>query len=213
MIISAFNLLLVALSVALIAMSAVGAYWLATRHRATPDAPPPAGAAPRPRTPYDDAGWDAYAHPQYSEQVRRDTEFKCRHRAHGHTIDLENEPASTTAEESAPGQAVHCPRCLSTHIDRRYRARKTGRTIGSIIGASGGIAMALSGAEAGAAAGIVAGPVGSIFGGLGGAIIAGLLGSAGGSMVGSAVGTAVGGNGLPTCQCRSCGYAFGASHQ
>lgn len=212
MTISAFNLLLVALSVALIAMFALVAYGLAARHRATTDAPPK-GTAPRPRTPYDDAGWDAYAHPHYTQQARHDTEFTRRHRAHGDTIDLENEPASTTAGESAPGHALHCPRCLSTHIDPRYRARKTCRAIGSIIGASGGIAMALSGAEAGATAGIVAGPVGSILGGLGDAIIAGLVGSAAGSTIGSAVGTAIDGNVLPSCQCRSCGHAFSATRQ
>ncbi|WP_369050908.1 hypothetical protein [Burkholderia gladioli] len=212
MIISAFNLLLVALSVALVAMFALVAYWLATRHRATPDAPY-AGIAPRPCTHYDDAGWDAYAHPQYTEQVRHNTEFTRRHRAHGDAIDLENEPASTTAGESAPGQAVHCPRCLLTHIDPRNRARKTGRTIGCIIGASGGIAMALAGAEAGAVAGIVAGPAGPVFGSLAGAVIATLIGSAAGSTVGSAVGIAIDSKIRPRYQCRACRHAFSASHQ
>ncbi|WP_080433650.1 hypothetical protein [Burkholderia ubonensis] len=55
------------------------------------------------------------------------------------------DPAPTkAAAPSSPGPAIRCPRCLSSRIDTRNRARKAGSTIGSVAGATGGMAAALA---------------------------------------------------------------------
>lgn len=122
--------------------------------------------------------------------------------------------------EPAPGQSsakpgpspsepvLRCPRCLSSRIDTRNRARKAGSAIGSVAGATGGMAAALAGAETGAVVGSIAGPIGTVFGGLAGAVIAGLVGSAAGCAAGSAVGSAVDDNLLDNYQCLACTHSF-----
>lgn len=115
-------------------------------------------------------------------------------------------PAKPAASSCEP--VLRCPRCLSSRIDTRNRARKAGSTIGSVAGATGGMAAALAGAETGAVVGSIAGPIGTVFGGLAGAVIAGLVGSAAGCAAGSAVGGAIDDNVLDNYQCLACTHSF-----
>ncbi|WP_423760065.1 hypothetical protein [Burkholderia sp. NLJ2] len=64
--------------------------------------------------------------------------------------------AAKSAPPSSPNPAIRCPRCLSSRIDTRNRAREAGSTIGSVAGATGGMAAALAGAETGAVVGSIA---------------------------------------------------------
>lgn len=114
--------------------------------------------------------------------------------------------AKTGSSTSEP--VLRCPRCLSSRIDTRNRARKAGSAIGSVAGATGGMAAALAGAETGAVVGSIAGPIGTVFGGLAGAVIAGLVGSAAGCAAGSAVGSAVDDNLLDNYRCLACTHSF-----
>jgi len=119
--------------------------------------------------------------------------------------------ASTTTVTATPPtatDALRCPRCRSSRIDTRNRARKAGSTIGSVAGATGAMTAALAGAETGAVVGSIAGPIGTVFGGLAGAVIAGLFGSAAGCAAGSAVGAAIDENVLDNHQCLACGHTF-----
>ena len=116
--------------------------------------------------------------------------------------------SSTAAAPSSPADTLRCPRCRSSRIDTRNRARKAGSAIGSVAGATGAMTAALAGAETGAAVGSIAGPIGTIFGGLAGAVIAGLVGSAAGCAAGSAVGSTIDENVLDNHQCLACGHTF-----
>lgn len=115
-------------------------------------------------------------------------------------------PANAGTWSSEP--VLRCPRCLSSRIGTRNRARKAGSAIGSVAGATGGMAAALAGAETGAVVGSIAGPIGTVFGGLAGAVIAGLVGSAAGCAAGSAAGSAVDDNLLDNYQCLACTHSF-----
>ncbi|WP_423392007.1 hypothetical protein [Burkholderia sp. LMG 21824] len=138
-----------------------------------------------------------------------------RHDLHDAIESLMGEPDKPTPPKPAitpsPASTIRCPRCLSSRIDTRNRARKAGSTIGSVAGATGGMAAALAGAETGAVVGSIAGPIGTVFGGLAGAVIAGLVGSAAGCAAGSAVGGAIDDNVLDNHHCLACGHAFSAA--
>ncbi|HIE1653703.1 TPA: hypothetical protein ACXJGC_005005 [Burkholderia cenocepacia] len=138
-----------------------------------------------------------------------------RHDLHDAIESLMGEPDKPTPPKPAitpsPAATIRCPRCLSSRIDTRNRARKAGSTIGSVAGATGGMAAALAGAETGAVVGSIAGPIGTVFGGLAGAVIAGLVGSAAGCAAGSAVGGAIDDNVLDNHHCLGCGHAFSAA--
>lgn len=244
---SAHTALLTALTVALVAMFALGFYWLAAKRRSTrahsPIAPPPVRGATVQRSAFDISEldeWEALAH--YPDHIPH-----AMHEASAEPPDIHSpfgrpgEPAhapctpdvrrnlydaieplmSAAAKlEPAPAQApakpspsssepvLRCPRCLSSRIDTRNRARKAGSAIGSVAGATGGMAAALAGAETGAVVGSIAGPIGTVFGGLAGAVIAGLVGSAAGCAAGSAVGSAVDDNLLDNYQCLACSHSF-----
>ena len=75
-----------------------------------------------------------------------------------------------------------CPKCKSTRVDARHRARKAGGTIGTLAGTTSGIAFALSGAETGAAVGTLAGPAGAVCGAIAGVGISLALGSFAGTL-------------------------------
>lgn len=115
---------------------------------------------------------------------------------------------AATATPPSSTDILRCPRCRSSRIDTRNRARKAGSTIGSVAGATGAMTAALAGAETGAVVGSIAGPIGTVFGGLAGAVIAGLVGSAAGCAAGSAVGAAIDENVLDNHQCLACGHTF-----
>ncbi|WP_235513424.1 hypothetical protein [Burkholderia pseudomallei] len=221
--------LLAGLTLELAGMFAMGFYWLATRHRATPPrarTPPPA-ARRSAFTPRDVDEWESGApYPDHILNAVREmererygasplpgTRHEVLHPDLAHNASTDESSVTSSAKASTPTSAPHCPHCQSSRVDTCNRARKTGRTIGSILGATGSVAIALAGAEAGAAAGIVAGPAGSVFGGLAGALAATLFGSAAGSTIGSAVGIAIDNKSLPRYQCRACGHVFSASHQ
>lgn len=232
---------LIGLGLALVAMFAVGFYWLATkdrparRHAAV--APPPTHNAVDPRSvdvdEFDE--WEAFApypdhavlaaHEANAESVNSYPPFArrevpahapqatdARHDLHDAIESLTGEPDKPAppkpATASSSGPTIRCPRCLSSRIDTRNRARKAGSTIGSVAGATGGMAAALAGAETGAVVGSIAGPLGTVFGGLAGAVIAGLVGSAAGCAAGSAVGAAIDDNVLDNHHCLACGHAF-----
>ncbi|WP_231747235.1 hypothetical protein [Burkholderia sp. BDU5] len=233
---------LIGLGLALVAMFAVGFYWLSTMDRPTrphsPVAPPPTHSATVPRSvdvdEFDE--WEAFApypdhvvhaaHEASSEAGDSYPPFgRCEepapspmveacHDLHNAIESLMGEPgkpdpaAAKSAAPSSPNPAIRCPRCLSSCIDTRNRARKAGSTIGSVAGATGGMAAALAGAETGAVVGSIAGPIGTVFGGLAGAVIAGLVGSAAGCAAGSAVGGAIDDNVLDNLHCLACGHAF-----
>ncbi|WP_230973129.1 hypothetical protein [Burkholderia vietnamiensis] len=237
---------LIGLGLALVALFAVGFYWLATKdrpaHRHAPVAPSLAPSATTPRSVDVDESdeWEAFA--PYPDHVvrtaheasadsgdscppfgRRD-EFayaspatEARHDLHDAIESLMGEPSkpdpapTKAAVPSSSGSSIRCPRCLSSRIDTRNRARKAGSTIGSVAGATGGMAAALAGAETGAIVGSIAGPLGTVFGGLAGAVIAGLVGSAAGCAAGSAVGAAIDDNVLDNHHCLACGHAFSAA--
>lgn len=124
---------------------------------------------------------------------------------------LASSTASSLPLPSQTDSGLRCPRCRSSRIDSRNRARRAGSTIGSVAGATSAMAIALSGAEAGAVAGSLAGPIGTVFGGLAGAVIAGLVGSAAGCAAGSAVGAAIDDNVLDNHRCLSCDQTFSAA--
>ncbi len=190
----------------------------------------------RPASPFDEPEeWESHApYPDYVQQAAHSTQSP--HRIHPPSPNLEPtaqathndvdnepfdvaEPLSVEPDASAPipvtpspapssSPANRCPRCLSSRIDTRNRARKAGSAIGSVAGATGGMAAALAGAETGAVVGSIAGPLGTVFGGLAGAVIAGLVGSAAGCAAGSAVGSAVDDNLLDNYQCLACTHSF-----
>lgn len=237
---------LIGLGLALVAMFAVGFYWLATKDRPTrrhaPVAPPPTHSAADPRSvdvdEFDE--WEAFApYPDHIFHAAHEASAKsrdsyppfgrreepgcaspateARHDLHDAIESMMGEPgkpdpAPAKADTpSSPNPAIRCPRCLSSRIDTRNRARKAGSTIGSVAGATGGMAAALAGAETGAVVGSIAGPLGTVFGGLAGAVIAGLVGSAAGCAAGSAVGAAIDDNVLDNHHCLACGHAFSAA--
>ncbi|WP_232428058.1 complement resistance protein TraT [Burkholderia ubonensis] len=151
---------------------------------------------------------------RHEEPVHASPASEARHDLHGAIESLMGEPdkpAPPQAAASSSGPTIRCPRCLSSRIDTRNRARKAGSTIGSVAGATGGMVAALAGAETGAVVGSIAGPVGTVFGGLAGAVIAGLVGSATGCAAGSAVGAAIDDNVLDNHNCLACGHAFSAA--
>ncbi|WP_454824473.1 hypothetical protein [Paraburkholderia xenovorans] len=106
-----------------------------------------------------------------------------------------------------------CPKCLSTRVEARNLARKTGGAIGTVAGTTSGIAFALSGAETGAAVGALAGPAGVVCGAIAGAVIAGLIGGAAGCATGSVFGEIVDEKVLNNYRCHACGHTFSRSKQ
>lgn len=58
-------------------------------------------------------------------------------------------PPGGRPREQARRRISVCPKCQSSHVDARYRARKTGDAIGAIAGAACGIAFFLSKREPG----------------------------------------------------------------
>lgn len=101
-----------------------------------------------------------------------------------------------------------CPKCLSTGVDARNLARKTGSAIGTVAGATSGIALALSGAETGATVGVLAGPAGAVCGAIAGAVIAGLIGGTAGCATGAVFGEVVDDKVLDNFRCHACGHTF-----
>lgn len=225
------------LGLALVAMFGFGFYWLATKDRPTrPVSPmPPAPPTSVPVEEFDE--WEAHApypddvvhaaheasaesgdsYPPFGrreEPAYASPATEARRDLHDTIESLMGEPdpaPARAATPSSPSPAIRCPRCLSSRIDTRNRARKAGSTIGSVAGATGGMAAALAGAETGAVVGSIAGPIGTVFGGLAGAVIAGLVGSAAGCAAGSAVGGAIDDNVLDNHHCLACGHAFSAA--
>ncbi|WP_235212718.1 hypothetical protein [Burkholderia paludis] len=233
---SLYTAVLVGLALVLVAMFGFGFYWLATKDRSvlpvtptpTPTTPSPAAVdeideweacAPYPdhvfHAPYDDAELNDIYPPvgRQEEPNRASHTSDVRHDLHNAIELLTTGPSASESLKptaSSSGPTIRCPRCLSSRIGTRNRARKAGSTIGSVAGATGGMAAALAGAETGAVVGSIAGPVGTLFGGLAGAVIAGLLGSAAGCAAGSAVGGAIDDNVLDNHHCLACGHAFSA---
>jgi hypothetical protein len=127
------------------------------------------------------------------------------------------EQCFTTPRQDRSGSSsagvYSCPKCQSTRIDARHRARKVGGAIGTVAGATSGIAFALSGAEAGAVAGMLAGPAGAVCGAIAGAVIAGLVGGAAGCATGSVFGEIVDDNVLNDFLCHACGHTFTRSRE
>lgn len=109
---------------------------------------------------------------------------------------------------SLSGTVPPCPKCKSTRVDARHRARKAGGAIGTVAGTTSGIAFALSGAETGAAVGTLAGPAGAVCGAIAGAVIAGLIGGAAGCATGSMFGEIVDEKVLDNFRCHACGHTF-----
>ncbi|SDQ79972.1 hypothetical protein [Paraburkholderia tuberum] len=107
-----------------------------------------------------------------------------------------------------PGAAPACPKCDSSRVDARHRARRTGGAIGAIAGTASGVAFALSGAETGAAVGALAGPAGAACGAIAGAVIAGLIGGTAGCATGSIFGEVVDDKVLDNFRCHDCGHTF-----
>ncbi|CAJ4226254.1 Uncharacterised protein [Burkholderia pseudomallei] len=243
---STHTALLVALIVALVAMFALGFYWLAAKRRSmgahSPIAPSPVRRATIQRSAFDLSEldeWEALAHyPDHALHATQEARAEppdihspygpadeaspepftpnIRRELHEAIEPLMNaatklEPAPQSPAQTGPSPSepvLRCPRCLSSRIDTRNRARKAGSAIGSVAGATGGMAAALAGAETGAVVGSIAGPIGTVFGGLAGAVIAGLVGSAAGCAAGSAVGSAVDDNLLDNYQCLACTHSF-----
>ncbi|WP_245004451.1 complement resistance protein TraT [Paraburkholderia sacchari] len=111
-----------------------------------------------------------------------------------------------------PGAAPPCPKCHSSRVHARHRARKTGGTIGAIAGTASGVAFALPGAETGAAVGALAGPAGAVCGAIAGAVIAGLIGGTAGCAAGSVFGEVVDDKVLDNFRCHACGNTFSRSN-
>ncbi|MDN8060569.1 hypothetical protein [Burkholderia gladioli] len=229
---------LVGLALVLVAMFALGCYWLATKDRPTsPQTPAPSSPSPTVTderdeweacAPYPDHALDAlrnpasaspshatshrssFAPPEFDEPLFEPASPEA-HRAPAPSDHFSYAPSQTQEAASSRADAHSCPQCGSTHLETRNVGRKTGGTIGSVAGATSGFAMALSGAEAGAAVGAIGGPVGAVFGGLAGAVVAGLLGSAAGSIAGSTVGGVLDDNVFDNYRCLTCGHSFGST--
>lgn len=114
-----------------------------------------------------------------------------------------NDHASTQ-----PGSFPACPKCHSSRVGARHRARKTGGAVGAIAGTASGVAFALSGAETGAAVGVLAGPAGAVCGAIAGAVIAGLIGGTAGCATGSVFGEVIDDKVLDNFRCHACQHVF-----
>jgi hypothetical protein len=57
---------------------------------------------------------------------------------------------SSDSANPQPNTILACPKCYSSCVDARHRARKTGGAIGAVAGTTSSIAFARSGAETGA---------------------------------------------------------------
>lgn len=101
-----------------------------------------------------------------------------------------------------------CPKCQSTLIEARHRARRTGGAVGTVAGTASGVAFALSSAETGAIVGSLAGPAGALCGAIAGAVIAGLVVGAAGCAAGSAFGEIVDDKVLKNYRCHACSHTF-----
>ena len=101
-----------------------------------------------------------------------------------------------------------CPKCQSTRVEARHRARKAGGAIGTVAGTTSGVAFALSSAKVG----LVASPARSACGALADAIIAGLIGGAAGCATGATLGEVVDDKVLNNFRCHACGYTFSCKH-
>ncbi|WP_235499597.1 hypothetical protein [Frateuria sp. Soil773] len=100
---------------------------------------------------------------------------------------------------------LRCPKCGSTHVETRDRARRFGGALGAIAGTTSGVVLAVSGAEIG----LLAGPVGALLGAAAGVVIEGIVGGAAGCAAGARLGTAIDRNILHNYRCDSCGHAYG----
>ncbi|MDN8037895.1 hypothetical protein [Burkholderia vietnamiensis] len=233
-----YTAVLVGLPLVLVAMFALGCYWLATKDRPTsPQTPAPSSPSPtvtderdewEAQAPYPHHALDAlhasasmsssqmasasFVPPEFDEPLFEHTSPAPEARHAPPPSDYFSYAPSQTQEAASSRANTHsCPQCGSMHLETRNVGRKTGGTIGSVAGATSGFAMALSGAEAGAAVGAIGGPVGAVFGGLAGAVVAGLLGSAAGSVAGTAVGAVLDDNVFDNYRCLTCGHGFGST--
>jgi len=94
-----------------------------------------------------------------------------------HFADHSQEPFQSAPFPASRSDAANpplCPKCESTHVETRNRARKADGAIGTVAGTTSGVVFALSSPEIG----LTSGPAQSACGVLSRAVIAGLIGGA-----------------------------------
>lgn len=104
-----------------------------------------------------------------------------------------------------------CPRCQSSRIDTRNRAKRTVGTLGTLAGAASGAAGVLNGARVGWKAGQIVGPIGQPYTCIAAAIIGGIVGGTTGCAIGASFGELADDTILKNCVCLACGYTFSAN--
>lgn len=102
-----------------------------------------------------------------------------------------------------------CPKCHSSQIETRNRARKLGGAIGAVSGAAS--AMLATSAKARAVAGLAGGP-GAAFSIITSSVLAALISGAASSTTGVTLGEVIDEKILNNYLCHSCGHTFSLKH-
>lgn len=102
-----------------------------------------------------------------------------------------------------------CPKCHSSQIETRNRARKLGCAIGALSGAAS--AMFAASAKARAVAGLTGGP-GAAFSIITSSVLAALISGAASSATGVKLGEVIDEKILNNYLCHSCGHTFSLKH-
>lgn len=103
-----------------------------------------------------------------------------------------------------------CPKCHSSQIETRNRARKFGGVIGTVSGAAGAMLMATS--KARAAAGLLGGPAGLTASCMASAVAAALASAAASGTTGVKIGEVIDEKILNNYLCHQCGHTFSLKH-
>lgn len=132
-------------------------------------------------------------------------------RAHAYDDEEDSDTSSHYAQWHQGGMPLPvCPKCHSSQIETRNRARKLGGVIGSVSGAAG--AMIVAASKARAAAGLLGGPAGLTFGCMASAVAAALASAAASGTTGVKIGEVIDEKILNNYLCHSCGHTFSLKH-
>lgn len=103
-----------------------------------------------------------------------------------------------------------CPKCHSSQIETRNRARKFGGVIGTLSGA--GCAMLVAASKARAAAGLLGGPAGLTASCIASAVAAALASAAASGTTGVKIGEVIDEKILNNYLCHHCNHTFSLKH-
>ena len=103
-----------------------------------------------------------------------------------------------------------CPKCQSSQVETRNRARKLGGVIGTVSGAAG--AMIVAASKARVAYGLLGGPAGLTFNCMASAVAAALASAAASGTTGVKIGELIDEKILNNYLCHHCGHTFSLKH-